>query len=118
LLTDFFFAVTTNSSTRHLLQDTENLVTAWQERVTRRQSNGHISDSDDEATLSCNTPKKPLPAKQMEKKQARQIKTSPLPREASVLSDSGYALGYQSDSSNEGVFDHTNRGMKYNRAFK
>lgn len=110
--------------TQLFLQETENVVSAMQERVTRSLSNNnstHNSDSDDEATLSYSSPKKlisnrrPLAGK-------KPVTSSPVvrvPREASVLSDSGYQIGYHSDSSNDGMKEYKSIGtVKMNKAFK
>lgn len=100
------------------------MVSAMQERVTRNLSNNnssHNSDSDDEATVShspqklLNRLKRPVPANR------KPAGSSPLslPREASVLSDSGYQVGYQSDSSNDGSKEYKNiGGVKMNKAFR
>lgn len=119
------------SDTQLLLQETETVVSAMQARVTRHLSNGspqHNSDSDDEATVSHNSPPKLMNRFKRPTTLAARNNTvansSPmrLPREASVLSDSGYQVGYQSDSSNDGVreFGTTKNidGAKMNRAFK
>ncbi|XP_021963962.1 putative GPI-anchored protein pfl2 isoform X2 [Folsomia candida] len=118
------------SDTQLLLQETETVVSAMQARVTRHLSNGspqHNSDSDDEATVSHNSPPKLMNRFKRPTTLAARNNTvansSPmrLPREASVLSDSGYQVGYQSDSSNDGVreFGTTKNidGAKMNRAF-
>lgn len=136
----FFIDLNPVSDTRMLLQETENVVSAMQERVSRQMSNNnssHNSDSDDEATFSHTSPPKLMNYKFNKRPErsntlARHIASSncvgggpsgPMrdlpPREASCLSDSGYQVGYQSDSSTDGVREYKNIGtVKMNKAFK
>lgn len=98
---------------QYFLRETENLVTAIQERVSKHMKSGGGSASlgapgsdseEDEPTLSHHTPVKSqtqqsTPTNYNTKRPPS--RTSPFHRESSVLSDSGYAKGYQSDSSND-----------------
>jgi hypothetical protein len=116
------------TDTQLFLQETENVVSAMQERVTRNLSNNnssHNSDSDDEATLSNSSPKKLMGRFKrpvcLNSRKPGGASPNPIPRrEASVLSDSGYQVGgYQSDSSNEGMKEYKNIGaVKMNKSFK
>lgn len=118
---------------QYFLRETETLVSAIQERVSKHMKSGGSAslggaavsdDSDeDEPTLSHHTPVKSqsqhsTPTNTNNKRRPPS-RTSPFHRESSVLSDSGYAIGYQSDSSNEG--SSSRNGVvtnKMNRAFK
>ncbi|CAL8110728.1 unnamed protein product [Orchesella dallaii] len=130
--------------TQYFLRETETLVTAIQERVSKHMKsgggsggggslphdNGGGSDSEDEPTLmspshhlSSQSPTKSLSQHSTPtntNKKRPPSRSSPFHREASVLSDSGYAIGYQSDSSNdEGSRSHGIPPIKLNmnRAF-
>lgn len=113
---------------QYFLRETETLVSAIQERVSKHMKSGGsaslgggaVSDSDeDEPTLSHHTPVKSQSQHSTPTntgKRRPNSRTSPFHREASVLSDSGYAIGYQSDSSNEGSSAPTSTTHQQTRA--
>jgi hypothetical protein len=72
-------------------------------------------DSEEETSLAYNVPHSGISPHLNVRQPA--LRSNPLTREASVLSDSGYALGYASDSSNEGGREFRSGAVKYNRAF-
>lgn len=115
---------------QYFLRETETLVSAIQERVSKHMKSGADirssslgaggSDSDDdEPTLSHHTPVKSQSQHSTPTNTGKRrppSRSSPFHRESSVLSDSGYAIGYQSDSSNEGSSSATTHNQQKSRA--
>lgn len=104
---------TPESETQCLLYDTENLVSAMQKRVSRNLTGKKSDGFNSEGTGNVSRPHTRQNGRFSKDKSSA---SSPLHREGSVLSDSGYALGYASDSSNDGYREVKNP-VKYNRAF-
>ena len=98
-------------------------MSAMQQRVSQSQrlktKNFNSLDSEEDETSMSYTPPKSVKSPHPHHSHTRHpgLRSSPLAREGSVLSDSGYALGYASDSSNEGGKDFKSGAVKYNRAF-